>query len=69
MSNKNTCYGLSCHPCFIHLIRPKHLVPGWLEVERVLEVAVDWWCYALEYSLRDFSRNDISGYGGILCCK
>ena len=68
-SNKFTCYQVSRHPCFIHLIHPRHLVPGWLEVGGVSEVAVDWWCHTLEYLVQDLPRNGISGYGRIFCCK
>ena len=68
-SNKFTCYQVSRHPCFIHLIHPRHLVPGWLEVGGVSEVAVDWWCHTLEYLVQDLPRNGISGYGRIFCYK
>lgn len=68
-SNKDTCYQFSRHPCFIHLIHTRHLVPGWLEVGGVSEVAVDWWCRTLEYLVQDFPRNGISGYDSISCCK
>jgi len=69
VSNENTFHELSRHPCFSHLIRPRHLVPGWLEVGGVSEVAVDWWCHTLEYLVQDLPRNGISGYGRIFCCK
>ena len=43
-SNKNTCYLPSRQPCFLLLIHPGHLVPGWLEVEAVSEAFAVWWC-------------------------
>ena len=68
-SNKNTFHELSRHPCFSHLIHPTHLVPGWLEVVGVSEVAADWWCHTLEYFLRDFPRNGISSNGSIFVAE
>ena len=40
-SNKNTSYLPSCRPCFSHLIHPRHLVHGWLEVDAVSEIKAD----------------------------
>ena len=62
-SNKQRSCLPSCRPCFSHLDHPRDLVPGWLEVDGVSEVAADWWCHTLGYSLNGFPLNGISGDG------
>ena len=63
VSNKNTCYLPSHRSCFIHLNHPRHLVPGWLEVDGVSEVAADWWYHTRGNPLNGFPFNGISGDG------
>ena len=41
-SNKQRSCLPSCRPCFSHLDHPRDLVPGWLEIDGVSEVAADW---------------------------
>jgi len=62
-SNKNTCYLPSRRPFFSHLIHPRHLVPGWLEVDAILEVKADWWFHTLEGRFNGFPLNGIFGDG------
>ena len=62
-SGKNTCCLPSRRPCFSHLIHPRHLVPGWLEVDAILEVKADWWFHTLEGRFNGFPLNDIFGDG------
>jgi len=68
-SSKNTSYLPSCRPCFSHLIHPRHLVHGWLEVDAVSEVKADWWFHTLEGRFNDSPLNGIFGDGIIFVAE
>ena len=60
--DRSSCYlTIDARRLFVSNKNPRHLVPGWLKVDPISKVKVDWWFHTLEGRFNCFPLNGIFG--------